>query len=112
MYKRQLTGAVNPYKAPRATFNAETGYPVGAHSAAARALVHQPAAVLADEPTGNLDSKNGAAIFDLMLAIRREFGTAFVLATHDPALMAQSPRRIELKDGRILSDRREDRAGA
>ncbi len=72
--------------------------------AIARALVHQPAAVLADEPTGNLDSANGAAIFDLMLAIRRDLGTTFVLATHDPALMARSPRRIELCDGRVLSD--------
>ncbi len=72
--------------------------------AIARALVHRPVAVLADEPTGNLDSANGAAIFDLMLAIRRDLGTTFVLATHDPGLMARSPRRIELKDGRILSD--------
>ena len=72
--------------------------------AIARALVHEPAAVLADEPTGNLDSTNGAAIFDLMLAIRRDRGTTFVLATHDPALMARSPRRIELRDGRILTD--------
>ncbi|MEO7972647.1 MAG: ABC transporter ATP-binding protein [Thermoanaerobaculia bacterium] len=72
--------------------------------AIARALVHRPVAVLADEPTGNLDSVNGAAIFDLMLAVRRDFGTTFVLATHDPALMARAPRRIELRDGRMLSD--------
>ncbi len=72
--------------------------------AIARALVHRPVAVLADEPTGNLDSANGEAIFDLMLAIRRDLGTTFVLATHDPGLMARSPRRIELKDGRVLSD--------
>ena len=72
--------------------------------AIARALVHEPLAVLADEPTGNLDSTNGAAIFDLMLAIRRDLGTTFVLATHDPALMARSPRRIELRDGRVLAD--------
>ncbi|MEO8197415.1 MAG: ABC transporter ATP-binding protein [Thermoanaerobaculia bacterium] len=72
--------------------------------AIARALVHRPAAILADEPTGNLDSANGAAIFELMLAVRREHGTTFVLATHDPTLMAHSPRRIELRDGRIVSD--------
>ncbi len=80
--------------------------------AIARALVHEPLAVLADEPTGNLDSTNGAAIFELMLAIRRDLGTTFLLATHDPALMARSPRRIELRDGRILSDSRPAGAGA
>ena len=72
--------------------------------AIARALVHRPAAVLADEPTGNLDSTNGAAIFELMLSVRRDLGTTFVLATHDPTLMAHSPRRIDLRDGRIVSD--------
>ncbi len=72
--------------------------------AIARALVHRPAAVLADEPTGNLDSANGAAIFALMLSVRRDLGTTFVLATHDPALMASSPRRLELRDGRIVAD--------
>jgi putative ABC transport system ATP-binding protein len=72
--------------------------------AIARALVHRPAAVLADEPTGNLDSANGAAIFELMLSVRRDLGTTFVLATHDPVLMARSPRRIDLRDGRVVSD--------
>ena len=72
--------------------------------AIARALVHRPVAVLADEPTSNLDSANGAAIFELMLSVRRDLGTTFVLATHDPTLMAQSPRRVELKDGKVVSD--------
>jgi putative ABC transport system ATP-binding protein len=72
--------------------------------AIARALVHRPVAVLADEPTGNLDSANGAAIFELMLAVRRDLGTTFVLATHDPTLMTSSPRRIDLKDGQVVSD--------
>jgi putative ABC transport system ATP-binding protein len=72
--------------------------------AIARALVHRPAAVLADEPTGNLDSANGEAIFDLMLSVRRELGTTFVLATHDPRLMERAPRRIDLRDGRIVAD--------
>ncbi len=80
--------------------------------AIARALVHRPAAVLADEPTGNLDSANGEAIFDLMLGIRREFGTAFLLATHDPRLVERSPRRIGLRDGRIVFDTRSDGAPA
>jgi putative ABC transport system ATP-binding protein len=72
--------------------------------AIARALVHRPAAVLADEPTGNLDTANGEAIFDLMLSVRRELGTTFVLATHDPRLMERAPRRIDLRDGRIVAD--------
>ena len=72
--------------------------------AIARALVHRPVAVLADEPTGNLDSANGAAIFELMLSVQRELGTTFVLATHDPTLMASSPRRIDLKDGHVVAD--------
>ena len=80
--------------------------------AIARALVHEPVAVLADEPTGNLDSANGTAIFDLMLKIRRDLGTTFVLATHDPALMARSPRRIELSDGRIVADSADATGGA
>jgi putative ABC transport system ATP-binding protein len=79
--------------------------------AIARALVHRPVAVLADEPTGNLDSANGAAIFELMLSVRRELGTTFVLATHDPTLMASSPRHVELKDGRIVSDTLRAEAG-
>ena len=72
--------------------------------AIARALVHRPVAVLADEPTGNLDSANGASIFELMLSVQRELGTTFVLATHDPTLMASSPRRIDLKDGHLVAD--------
>ncbi|MEO8274694.1 MAG: ABC transporter ATP-binding protein [Thermoanaerobaculia bacterium] len=72
--------------------------------AIARALVHRPAAVIADEPTGNLDSANGNAIFDLLLAMRRDLGTAIVFATHDPALMARAARRVELRDGRIVAD--------
>ena len=80
--------------------------------AIARALVHRPVAVLADEPTGNLDSANGAAIFELMLAVRRELGTTFVLATHDPTLMARSPRHVELRDGRVVADTLRVEAGA
>ncbi len=80
--------------------------------AIARALVHEPVAVLADEPTGNLDSANGAAIFDLMRSVRRELGTTFVLATHDPILMAASPRQIDLRDGRVVSDTQRGEASA
>jgi putative ABC transport system ATP-binding protein len=72
--------------------------------AIARALVHRPAAVLADEPTGNLDSATAAAVVDLMAELNRELGTTFLLATHDPALIARARRRIRLTDGRIVED--------
>ena len=72
--------------------------------AIARAVVHAPLALLADEPTGNLDSATAAGILDLLLALRRERGTTIVIATHDPALVARSPRRLVLRDGRIESD--------
>ncbi len=74
--------------------------------AIARALVHRPAAVLADEPTGNLDSANAAAVLDLMLRLNGELGTTFLVATHDPALIDRAPRRIRLADGRIVADER------
>ena len=76
--------------------------------AIARALVHEPLAVLADEPTGNLDSRNATAIFDLLAALRRERGTTILVATHDPALMARAPRQIELRDGRVTADERRE----
>jgi ABC-type lipoprotein export system ATPase subunit len=72
--------------------------------AIARALVHRPAAVIADEPTGNLDSGNAAAVVELMARLNRELGTTFLLASHDPALVARAPRRIRLSDGRIVED--------
>ena len=72
--------------------------------AIARALVHDPALVLADEPTGNLDTAASQAVFELLRAIHAERGTAFVLVTHDPRLAARCDRVIELVDGRIASD--------
>ncbi len=72
--------------------------------AIARALVHRPAAVIADEPTGNLDSANAAAMVELMARLNRELGTTFLLASHDPALIERAPRRIRLTDGRISED--------
>ncbi|MCB9377697.1 MAG: ABC transporter ATP-binding protein [Holophagales bacterium] len=77
--------------------------------AVARALVHRPAAVLADEPTGNLDSETAAAILDLVDRLRRELGTTFLVATHDPALVARAPRRVRLRDGRLVADERPGR---
>ncbi len=72
--------------------------------AIARALVHRPAAVVADEPTGNLDSGNAAAMVELMARLNRELGTTFLLASHDPALVERAPRRIRLCDGRVVED--------
>ncbi len=74
--------------------------------AVARALVARPSIVLADEPTANLDSKTTEELVQLMYRLNREFGTTFVIGTHDPRVMEHSKRHIELLDGRIASDER------
>ena len=73
--------------------------------AIARALVMEPALVLADEPTGNLDTASSDEVFALLRRIHAERGTSFIVVTHDPRLGARCDRRVELVDGRIAQDR-------
>jgi lipoprotein-releasing system ATP-binding protein len=72
--------------------------------AIARALVLEPPLVLADEPTGNLDTASSAEVFALLRRIHEERGTSFIVVTHDPRLAARCDRLVELVDGRIARD--------
>jgi putative ABC transport system ATP-binding protein len=72
--------------------------------AIARALVNDPAIVLADEPTGNLDSKSGEEIMDLLLSLNQEKKVTLILVTHDPKIAAHAQRTIHLLDGRVENE--------
>jgi lipoprotein-releasing system ATP-binding protein len=74
--------------------------------AIARALVRSPPLVLADEPTGNLDTASSKEVFDLMRRFNHESKTTFLVVTHDPRIAAQCDRVVEIVDGRVNSDRR------
>jgi lipoprotein-releasing system ATP-binding protein len=75
-------------------------------AAIARALANDPAIILADEPTGNLDTRNAAAVFDIFQRLAAEEGRAILVVTHDAELAKRANRRIHLVDGRIVSDTR------
>ena len=74
--------------------------------AIARALVNEPAILMADEPTGNLDSKAGQEIMDLLLLFNRERNTTLLIITHDPRIAAQAQHTIKIRDGVIEEDPR------
>ncbi|MFJ8988905.1 ABC transporter ATP-binding protein [Streptomyces sp. NPDC102279] len=74
--------------------------------AVARALINRPGLLLADEPTGNLDSVIGREIIDLLMSLRERYGMTMLIATHDPEVAANGDRVVRLQDGRIISDQR------
>jgi putative ABC transport system ATP-binding protein len=71
--------------------------------AIARALVNEPAIILADEPTGNLDSRSGEEIMNLLLSLNKERGTTLIIVTHDPDVAAQTQRTIHIRDGVVAA---------
>ena len=72
--------------------------------AIARSLANGPSALLADEPTGNLDSENAQLILELLIRLHHERNMAMVLVTHDLSIAGMAPRTIQMKDGHIVSD--------
>ncbi len=76
--------------------------------AVARALIKKPSLVLADEPTANLDSETGQEVLDMMLDMNETLETTFLFSTHDPVVMDYARRLLELKDGRIVQDKKRE----
>jgi len=72
--------------------------------AIARALVNKPAIILADEPTGNLDTRSGEEIIRLLLSLNQESGTTLIIVTHDPEIAARSQRIVHIRDGVVVED--------
>jgi putative ABC transport system ATP-binding protein len=72
--------------------------------ALARAFVVRPPILLADEPTGNLDTANGQLVLELLVTLNRREGTTLVLVTHDGQISEQADRRITMRDGRVVDD--------
>lgn len=77
--------------------------------AVARAIVHRPSLVLADEPTANLDTQNATQLIDLMRDLNRSLGLTFIFSTHDQRLLQHTPRIVRLTDGCIISDTHSER---
>ena len=73
-------------------------------AAIVRAIIHRPAVILADEPTGALDTKNAAGVIDLLLEVQRLLGATLVIVTHDPALASRMQRRLTLRAGVVVQD--------
>lgn len=80
--------------------------------AIARALINKPQWLLADEPTGNLDSRNAEAFYELLQQLKTELGCGIIVVTHDLQLAGKADRTIELRDGRVIQERNVTTGGA